>query len=890
MIGKMQFTKKQVASYVLMPQILPRLKHIVSASFSNLAYLIALVYRATNILPANHIYLKSQSIGQYTIQNVITEAANHLDFRFKNIDKIIVFFSMLAGLVILAAQFFLLLLMIFVNPAAAAAGGARPGLPPFGEFFTTPNPREDIVLNLLDAVFGVPNLFETGFDTRTDFHLALHSLFQIYSFGLLIVAVIILIYFIFAILAETAQTGTPFGKRYNHVWAPIRLVVGVGLLVPMAYGLNAGQWITLHAAKYGSGFATTGWILFNETLNDNYVDREELIAIPKAPEVKDLAAFMMIAHACKHAYTLIDPDIGERIDAYVVGDASVTLTAPIAIGIISYPGLLLTSHSEGQDIYIRIGVSDPEEYTNYSSSVFPHCGEIVITSTELTPQNADGGISDPTATFFINTGHYATIQNMWLGQVHDVYTTMINEAIEYVNRRNSDREFLGADPALRQEIIQRMMADNQSFIDAAGVSAVNEFEPNQDFREQGWGGAAIWYNQIANRNGALTTAAMNKPQVKRMPDVMRETCDKNRQQNKETSFLDCHDPNLSKGNPVKYKSKKAENVAKSLGDLFGYWYNANDNTGNFFIDIVNLILGTDSLFDMCQNADIHPIAQLASVGKGLIEATIRNLGISLGGGAAGIFAGFLGPAIDSVSGFFGTVAGITLLLGFVLYYVIPFLPFLYFFFAIGGWVKGLFEAMVGVPLWALGHLRIDGEGLPGDGALTGYFLVFEVFLRPILIVFGLLASVLIFAAMVTVLNDIFTLVISNMAGFNADDGADAFCGSDGRQLQQPGTIAWMRGPIDELFFTVVYGIIVYMIGMSSFKLIDRIPDNILRWMGQGIQTFNDQNTTPAEGLPSKIAVTGGVLSSQLSGAVGGFKGAAQGAAKQAKELVNPPKS
>jgi len=275
MISKINPTKRQVAGYVFMPQVFPRLKNLMSASFSNLAYLIALVYRATNILPDNHIYLRPKYIGQYSIQNVITEAANHLSFNFKNIDQVIVFFALLAGLVILVVQFFFLLLIIFVNPAAAAGVGGS-GIPPFGEFFTTPSPPTDLVLGVLDAVFGVPEIFETGFDTRTDFHTALHGLFQLYSYGLLIIAVIIIIYFIFAILAETAQTGTPFGKRYNHVWAPIRLVMGIGLLVPMTYGLNAGQWITLHAAKYGSGFATTGWILFNETLNNNYIDRDKL--------------------------------------------------------------------------------------------------------------------------------------------------------------------------------------------------------------------------------------------------------------------------------------------------------------------------------------------------------------------------------------------------------------------------------------------------------------------------------------------------------------------------------------------------------------------------------------------------------------------------------------
>ena len=57
-----------------------------------------------------------------------------------------------------------------------------------------------------------------------------------------------------------------------------------------------------------------------------------------------------------------------------------------------------------------------------------------------------------------------------------------------------------------------------------------------------------------------------------------------------------------------------------------------------------------------------------------------------------------------------------------------------------------------------------------------------------------------------------------------------------------------------------------MIAMSSFKLIDLIPNNILRWMGAGVSTFNDQAGEPAEGLLSKMAVGGRLMGSQLQGA------------------------
>ena len=52
-------------------------------------------------------------------------------------------------------------------------------------------------------------------------HMGLHRLFAVYSMGLLVIAVFIAGYFIATILAETAQSGTPFGRRFNKMWAPM---------------------------------------------------------------------------------------------------------------------------------------------------------------------------------------------------------------------------------------------------------------------------------------------------------------------------------------------------------------------------------------------------------------------------------------------------------------------------------------------------------------------------------------------------------------------------------------------------------------------------------------------------------------------------------------------
>lgn len=894
MLG-LEISKKQVLSYSLLPQAYPRIKELIFSGFASLAYFIALVYRATNILPKNHLYLKPENIGKYTVQNVITEASKNVVFDLKHIDQVIVFFALIAGIFLLAFQFLFLLVAIMINPSFAAEAGNLnlPGINGFGDFFTTKNPDNDIAFRILDAVFGVPQIFGSRETINTEFHQALHGLFQLYSFGLLVVAAIILIYFIFAIVAETAQTGTPFGKRYNHVWAPIRLVVGIGLLVPMTFGLNAGQWITLYAAKFGSGFATTGWTVFNQTINDNFINPEQLVALPKTPSTRDLSAAMMIAVACKHAYTIKRPLVGEEIEAYVIQGA--TAEGNLAT-ITEIPYAEAYKRSEGGNIRIRFGM-ESNEFTSQIQNVFPYCGEIILQSTEPTidtvqthnenPETDDGEAAEQNTNVAINEAYYNIIRDMWTADGVDIYAEMHVVAADMINSRIDEGQ--AADPGadLKRRITDTTEATLSTAILQARDRAVQAFTPEVRYETLGWGGASLWFNQVADMNGKITTAAMNTPLIKAYPEVMVYTCKKNEQQNPNTSPIECYEQKTSKGTKILYLSKLDESISKGLGSVFQYWYkDPSDKTGNIFIDVINAVLGLNGLFDLCdpENVDIHPLAQISSLGKGMVEAAIRNLGIAVGGGAAGLLAGYFGPTIDAASSFFGTIAGIGILLGFILYYIVPFLPFLYFLFAIGGWVKGLFEAMVGVPLWALAHLRIDGEGLPGEAALNGYFLIFEVFIRPILIIFGLIASMLVFAALVKGLNQTFTLAVSNLSGFDASK-AQAGQGCGPRSVQEPGTIEWMRGPVDEFFFTVVYAIIVYMIGMSCFKLIDLIPNNILRWMGQGVQTFNDQAGDSAEGLVSKLTIGGSLLSGQLEGAVSGAKQASRGIAAGAAELA-----
>lgn len=864
-----QITRGDVLRYVLTPQIMPRIHQFYREGFSRLAYILLTLYRSLNLLPANHSLFSREKRSQLTLRAVMAAAAAELVFDRKNIDKIAIYFLILAGMALLIVQIFITLAFIMVSPAQAQMPTT------YGEFFQDPVYTEDVAYRMMWMVFGVPELFNPG-AARTEYHEALHGLFQLYSVGLLVVAVIIACYYIFAVVVETAQTGVPFGKRYNHVWTPIRIVVALGLLIPMGWGLNAAQWITLYAAKFGSDFATRGWMLFNDTMNDAYLAGDDNVGVPQAPEIIDLAGFMMVVDACSHGYNRV---YGKQINAYLVTNAA---TNP--------QFMLLTDTTFAQahqyfnygDIIIRFGEHSALWQDKHTSNVFPYCGELVIYSSDTYEPGA----------VQIQQEYYELIQDLWAQdyQVRQYGQNYFDRYIEFQNLRlpNAVLPPQGYKAQLQGQLNTRIRNAINEAVEAQRNS--DTWEQQRELMEQrGWGAAGVWYNKIAQINGSLSTAVSNIPRINSWPAVLEHIKAKQMQQNTRSALQ--FDLSQADSTLMMFNSEPERAIGVALTQVEKAWTQedarqddegtATKKTSNIIIDAINLVFGTRGLFNMCANADTHPLAQLSLLGKGLVESSIRNLAaaILLGPGAA---VPFIGPALGAASSMLVSIATMTLTMGFMLFYVIPFMPFLYFFFAVGGWIKGLFEAMVGVPLWALAHLRIDGEGLPGDGARDGYYLIFEIFLRPILIIFGLLASVIIFAAMVKVLNEIFGLVVTNLSGHDR-----SFAQTCNDLLNGDGNAAnHYRGPIDEFFFTVIYAIIVYMIGLSCFKLIDLVPNNLLRYMGAKVNTFNDAATDPAQGMLLSLSAGMGAASNSVLGAGKAAGGALGKLTEAGKDFVS----
>ncbi len=883
----MEITRKQVVKYALLPGVIPRTKDLFATGFTNVSSFMAQAFSAADLLPPNHPYLNPSNAGRFGIRQVMAEARRNLVFRRENIDQVVIYYAMMAGLFLLFFQFVMLALALTVHTAQAASWMET--APTFdiwlGHFFVTPNPQGDIAFMLLDRTFGWKGLYGSCVDPGIacpvnpnsvpagqplfpleggsipttakspwplQFHVAMHWLFAFYDMGVAAVGMIILTYMVTTVTAETAQSGIPFGRRFNRAWVVPRLVLACVLLFPWdpapgnatgdGSSISGAQTIVLYIAKWGSSLATNGWILFNQQLTSDTLggNANDLVVSPNPPTFSSFLEFMFVARTCKYAEERITQEAGQpaiTIDAWQINemDPNFGATAQLAPGVGGYNAAL--TFANNSDIVIRFG-QQSNDYIRDTGHVKPICGQITVKVMDLaTP----AGIA-------VQSAYYDMIMARWIDPAQDTWAQNIVKRFTPV----PDKDPAAALPtsAFFQTSETWMNTQMANAVTAGHAAAVGDPRWAETYMLLGWGGAAIWYNKIAELNGSFVDSVFNLPQPDFYPEVMENIKNQRQAHTTDDSGAERFRPEMLDGKPPFWRKPAEDNIALALyyaRMLWGDQYREKP-TLSPVTDFIKTAFGVQGLYNLLDNVSTNPLAQLAGLGRSLLQAAVIQLGGRAIGGALDMAFKNFGPIAQMITQSYSGITEICLMIGVFLYYILPFLPFVYFFFAVGAWVKAVFEAMVGMPLWALSFARIDGDGLPGKSGMNGFYLLLEIFLRPILIVFGLIFSVSIFSAQVIVLHNIWNLIITNLAGADTVNTTAAPVGSS--TIMQ-----YVRDTIDDFCYTVMYTIVVYMLGLSSFKLIDIMPKKILRWMGQSVAVFNSEGDVGQEFISTSAAVS-----------------------------------
>jgi defect-in-organelle-trafficking protein DotA len=171
--------------------------------------------------------------------------------------------------------------------------------------------------------------------------------------------------------------------------------------------------------------------------------------------------------------------------------------------------------------------------------------------------------------------------------------------------------------------------------------------------------------------------------------------------------------------------------------------------------------------------------------------------------------------------------------------------------------------MVAAPLVCFGLTHPEGHDFLGE-AKQAAMLLLGVFLRPALMVIGLIAGMILSYVSLRIL-------VYTFSGFANDLFASANSGaSDGSILSAAGTLM-SHAMNDSTGFTgyilcllvfpltlIIFTMLVYVVTTQCFSLIFALPDNILRWIGAP-----QQSSHSAE------------MARQVQGAIGGASGAFQ---------------
>lgn len=167
----------------------------------------------------------------------------------------------------------------------------------------------------------------------------------------------------------------------------------------------------------------------------------------------------------------------------------------------------------------------------------------------------------------------------------------------------------------------------------------------------------------------------------------------------------------------------------------------------------------------------------------------------------------------------------------------PVLPFIIFFGTALGWLILVAEAVIAIPLAAVMKLTPGGDDIMG-GAKQAYMLLLGLALRPALIVFGFILSLIGVEHIIRLFNQVFFPVFFSSMGESV-----------------VGVVTLVIG------VGIYFGTLTYMLH-KLFGLCHVVPDQLLRWIGGGHEQLGSWGGGTAESAKGNVGAVVGNISSK----------------------------
>ena len=636
---------------------------------------------------------------------------------------------------------------------------------------------------LLQALFGKLGVFGAS---SAD---AFSGVIEVLNGAALTIGGILVAYTIFAGTLGTAHDGEMLGKKYSSVWVPIRTAMGTALVLPVVNGSYCVmQVIVGWLIVQGVGLADNVWSKYISVSNVTVASSVGLTR----PEATNLGYTAFQSMVCI-----------EALNKVVKADTNNTI----------YSGSDFGTTTESTTFGKKYYFGDMKEVGGFKKDT---CGSVTVSNLQApTMGPATGGFIAPLFNAYDSFQRMKSIQ-----QEHESQLTTLLSSLQAQAKNLVDMKA----PISTQNINQAISV-YESGVQQKTASVIQQMDAFKEISENagkdGFIMAGAYYMKLSSFTDMIHRSLSN------VPTAVGPVANINPVYN--DSYVQYLEPLVQT-----LEKTQTETATYAIGNSAG---GSNDSwlssVKSFLSSGLDFNILIKKLFTTGANWAIndgeHPIMAMKRLGDNLLN--LAGVGLLAKGLAA---MGTLGnlPGV-------GLMLQTTIILfappviiaGVLLSYVLPMMPFMIWMGVILGWIVLCVEAILAAPIWAVMHLHPNGDDMVGKGA-NGYQLVLSLLIRPMLMVFGLIAS----------------LTILNVFGqFYNRIYADVFASSQ----QDSNMFIWLIGI---LMSAIVYCFGLWIIIKRTFSIISDIPDHMLEWLGQSSHTLG------------KSAQEVGSVGSQVAGA------------------------
>ncbi len=648
----------------------------------------------------------------------------------------------------------------------------------FPDLLATPSP-DNLVWKAVDTILSEkPSALAIGF--------------QLFATGLLAFIGLKLAFFVITGITKATRAEKQFSEYYNHIWGPLAILFGVGILIPLpSTGMPAGVYALKHLV------AKPSVNLFDAIMvgTAEYLIQDGRPIAPLAIYGKEFAWSVAQSEVCSYV-------LKQAATRNVFfGDVNRSVpNPPASVGALvkNKKDNTFRVHWDWGTQCGSISLSDPQDFGAFGAERRIAAFKLI---NEVRALNVQEGLVRYLQPAGISATYAKSDAQEALVGAHIKAGTLVPELTAKINAIGEAYERAVGDAAAKQ--VQTGQTEQRAKL----VEGVRTY-----------GGAIFlgYFRLISVLNEKANDLASEKPAY--TPPQWAALGSTDSMKAEVTFALALLDSQRT------LESKEL----KLSGDDMAF---AGEEESSVLTDIVNSI--TKPFLQYVTSYDgwrVDPVSDLINVGGNMMTSAKVGFGIGMvATGGSNFWSSTAGKIVEYAMTPVWPLLTIMYVGGAMLSIVLPNLPLIYGIFGITAFVLELIVAAISVMVWAFMHARLDhGDSFVSPVSAPGYKIMFGLFLRLPINALALIAGI---TANTVVLN-IFLFIWSF-----------AFQGS------QIGKIIGIASII-AAFAIMLY--IPWKIVNMMFSLNSNLNERVAQWFGHAVQSFGEamQGNTVVAGIHS----------------------------------------